>query len=144
MHYDISLANRVRAALAGRKGVVEKEMLGGLGFLLNEHMFCGIAGDRLVVRLEPSLYEEALQEPGVSATDHAGRATPDHVYISQATLSGEEILRMWLDRGMECVSRMPGRKAPIVKRVPKGKPPRPRVDPGPSSIRRIPRSGPPR
>ncbi len=144
MHYDISLANRVRAALAGRRGVVEKEMLGGLGFVLNEHMFCGIAGDRLVVRLESSLYEEALQEPGVSATDLAGRATPDHVYISQATLSGEEILRMWLDRGMECVSRMPARWPPVAKRVPKGRPLRSRVDPGPSAIRRIPRSGPPR
>ncbi|MGH7151823.1 MAG: TfoX/Sxy family protein [Planctomycetota bacterium] len=115
MHYDISLANRLRAALAGRRGVVEKEMFGGLSFYLYGRMFCGIVGDRLMVRLEPDRYEEALQEPGVSPTDLTGRSTVGHVYVAPAALSSEESIRMWVDRGVECVSRMPVMRTPPAK-----------------------------
>ena len=34
MSYDEAIAERVRAALAGQDGVVEKKMFGGLAFML--------------------------------------------------------------------------------------------------------------
>jgi len=39
MAYDRMLATRVRKLAAGRKGVTEKAMFGGLAFLLDGKMF---------------------------------------------------------------------------------------------------------
>lgn len=36
-----SLAERVRAALSGRRAITEKKMFGGICFLLRGHMLCG-------------------------------------------------------------------------------------------------------
>ena len=48
MPYDEKLAGRVRDALAGRRGVTEKKMFGGLSFLLGLRGFVwvedGISG----------------------------------------------------------------------------------------------------
>jgi hypothetical protein len=43
MAYDEGLAERIRTALEGRRGVTEKEMFGGIAFLLGGKMFVGIA-----------------------------------------------------------------------------------------------------
>ena len=51
MAYDEDLADRVRAALPGDAEVTERRMFGGLAFLLGGHMFAGIAGNELMVRL---------------------------------------------------------------------------------------------
>jgi TfoX/Sxy family transcriptional regulator of competence genes len=51
MAYDENLAERVRAALAGRADVVEKRMFGGVAFMVRGHMSCGILASTLMVRL---------------------------------------------------------------------------------------------
>jgi len=52
MAYDEDLAERVREALPGDTDVTERKMFGGLAFLLNGHMFAGIVGNELMVRLD--------------------------------------------------------------------------------------------
>src|SRR5713226_8948460 len=51
MAYDKALVDRVRAALLRRKGVTEKKMFGGVCFMVNGHMCCGVASKDLVLRL---------------------------------------------------------------------------------------------
>jgi hypothetical protein len=41
MAYDERLADRVRRALARRRGVTERKMFGGIAFMLDGHMCCG-------------------------------------------------------------------------------------------------------
>lgn len=61
MVFDDRPAGRIRKALAGRKeGIEEKKMFGGLTFLLEGRMFCGVLKDDLMVRVGPGQYEEAL------------------------------------------------------------------------------------
>jgi hypothetical protein len=43
MAYDTSLADRVRRAVADKRGIAEKRMFGGIAFLLDARMFCGVA-----------------------------------------------------------------------------------------------------
>ncbi|MQA91390.1 MAG: hypothetical protein GEU90_14365 [Gemmatimonas sp.] len=57
MAYDEALADRIRGALVARPDVTEKKMFGGLAFLLNGKMFCGIAKDDLMVRVGPDYHE---------------------------------------------------------------------------------------
>ena len=64
MAFDESLAARIRDALARKKGVEEKKMFGGVGFLLNGNMLVGVWKDSLIVRLGSDEGDEALREPG--------------------------------------------------------------------------------
>jgi TfoX N-terminal domain len=50
MAYRERLAERIRDYFKLRKGVEEKRMFGGLCFMLNGHMCCGIEKDRLIER----------------------------------------------------------------------------------------------
>jgi TfoX/Sxy family transcriptional regulator of competence genes len=51
MAYGEDLADRVRAAIPRGAGVTERRMFAGLAFLLDGHVFAGIVGNELMVRL---------------------------------------------------------------------------------------------
>jgi len=51
--YDEDLAERVRGVLPAGAAVTERQMFGGLAFMLGGHMFCGVVKDILMVRLGP-------------------------------------------------------------------------------------------
>ncbi|MDP2674691.1 MAG: TfoX/Sxy family protein [Dehalococcoidia bacterium] len=72
MAYDEELAERVRRALAGRKGISEKKMFGGIAFMLGGNMFCGIVKDQLMVRVGPERYDDALSRPHARPMDFTG------------------------------------------------------------------------
>ncbi|MBM3216980.1 TfoX/Sxy family protein, partial [Candidatus Poribacteria bacterium] len=81
MPYDENLAERIRRVVAGRHGVTEKRMFGGLAFLLDGKMFCGIANSDLMVRVGPERYEAALSLPHVRPMDFTGRPMTGYVYV---------------------------------------------------------------
>jgi len=65
MAFDPDLAARVRQWFH-RQGVTteEKRMMGGLCFMVAGKMCLGVESDRLMVRLDPAVYEAVLQRPG--------------------------------------------------------------------------------
>lgn len=73
MAYDEDLARRVRDALPDDAPIRERKMFGGLSFLFNGHMACGIVGDALMLRLGPDGAQQALNEPHVRPMDFTGR-----------------------------------------------------------------------
>jgi hypothetical protein len=73
MAYDEALAERVRSALAGREGLTERKMFGGIGFMLNGNMCVGVHGEELIVRIPPEQTEEALSRPHTREFDMTGR-----------------------------------------------------------------------
>jgi hypothetical protein len=42
MAFSAALSERIRRALARKRGVEEKKMFGGVGFLLNDNMLVGV------------------------------------------------------------------------------------------------------
>ena len=50
MAYDVRTAERVRRLLTGRSDVVEQRMVGGLSFLVDGSMACGVTGSALMIR----------------------------------------------------------------------------------------------
>ena len=76
MAYDEELAERVREALATRRGVSEKRMFGGLTFLVGGHMCCGIVGTSswFVSGLRPTSPRspDAMPARWTSRVDHSG------------------------------------------------------------------------
>jgi TfoX/Sxy family transcriptional regulator of competence genes len=62
MAYNEKLADRVREMIAlTHKNVEEKAMFGGLCFMVNEKMCVGVEKERLMVRLDPAKYDNAMK-----------------------------------------------------------------------------------
>jgi TfoX/Sxy family transcriptional regulator of competence genes len=106
MAYDEDMAYRIRAVLAGQEGVTERKMFGGLAFMVNGHMCCGLAKGDLMVRVGPEQYEEALAQPHAREMDFTGRSMKGFVYVDSAGCGSDEDLRAWIDRGLAFVTSL--------------------------------------
>jgi TfoX/Sxy family transcriptional regulator of competence genes len=107
MAYDEGLAERLRDVLSEQIGVTEKKMFGGLAFLWQGHMFCGIAGEDLMVRVGAERYEQALLEPHTRAMDFTGRPMKGYVYVEPEGFEADDDLKTWTNRGLEFVRSLP-------------------------------------
>ena len=109
LSYDPAAAERVRRVLAGRSDVVEKKMVGGLSFLVNGNMCCGITGMALMVRVGAESREQALREPHVRPMLLAGRALSGFICIEPEGYAADDALASWVQRGLDFVSALPAK-----------------------------------
>ena len=109
MAFDEAVAVCMRKALARRKGVTERRMFGGLAFLLDGNMCCGVLGDRLVLRLGAEGAAEALREPHTRPMDLHGQGDGDMVYVAPEGYATEPALRGWVSRAVSLASSLPAR-----------------------------------
>ena len=78
---DEKLAERVRGVLAGAGSVEEKKMFGGLAFMVDGNMCCGIRGDELVVRVGKERQDACLAEPHTRPFDFTGKPLGGFVVV---------------------------------------------------------------
>jgi hypothetical protein len=109
MPYNEGLAQRVRASLAEHDAVDEKKMFGGLAFMLNGNMCCGIIRDDLMVRVGPEQYADALAQLHVRELDFTGRPMRGMIVVSADGLSSDADLAAWVRRGVAFVSGLPAK-----------------------------------
>jgi TfoX/Sxy family transcriptional regulator of competence genes len=109
MPYNEALAQRVRTILAEHDAVVEKKMFGGLTFMLNGNMCCGIIRDDLMVRVGPEQQAGALAQPHARELDFTGRPMRGMVVVSAAGLDKDADLQAWVQRGVAFVASLPAK-----------------------------------
>ena len=107
MAYSESLASRIRDVFAGRRGVTEKKMFGGVGFMLHGNMCVGVWKTSLIARLGPEQAEAALKEPNVVDFDITGRPMKGWVMVEAEGVETDEQLRGWVERAFVFVERLP-------------------------------------
>lgn len=110
MAYNQELAARIRPLVASMGVVEERKMFGGLTFMLDGHMCCGVVGDRLMLRLNPEIADAAIQQPHVDPMDFTGKPMPGFVYVGQSGLTSDEELRRWIGLAREFVASLPPRR----------------------------------
>jgi TfoX/Sxy family transcriptional regulator of competence genes len=108
--YDEDLADRVRAVLPAGEPVTERQMFGGLAFMLGGRMFCGIVKDALMARLGPEAAGRALDQPHVRPMDFTGRPMKGMVCIDPSGLQGDA-LRQWVDAAAGYARALPSKAA---------------------------------
>ena len=106
MAYDERLAERVRDILAGDPSLSERKMFGGLAFMLDGNMCCGIVGHRLMLRLGADLAQSALERPHVRPMDFTGKPMTGMVYVGSEGLRGKA-LRTWVEQAAGFVRTLP-------------------------------------
>lgn len=105
MAYDESLALRVRHALALVPDVVEKRMMGGLTFMVNDKMCVGILKDELMCRIDPSRHDEATAMPGCRTMDFTGRRMEGYILVEPSFLESSSDLKRWVEMALDFNAR---------------------------------------
>jgi TfoX/Sxy family transcriptional regulator of competence genes len=107
MAHDPHLAELLRDALAGRQGITEKNMFGGVCFLLNGNMIAGVANhDSFMFRVGKDLEAEALAQPGARPMDFTGRKMGGMIWVG-ADEAIEAGLKEWVDFTARFVGGLP-------------------------------------
>ncbi len=107
MAFDEQLAGRIRDVLGARPGLTEKKMFGGIAFMLNGNMCCGIVKNDLMVRVGPQGHDQALAQPYALPMDFTHRPMKGMVYVSPEGLRTEAALGRWVQRGLDFAASLP-------------------------------------
>jgi TfoX/Sxy family transcriptional regulator of competence genes len=107
MPFNEHLARRVRDMLAAEHSVKEKRMFGGLAFMVNGHMCCGVVNENLVLRVGAEEYERALSRPHARVMDFTGREMKGFVYVDPQGWGTTARLRNWIELSLKFVLSLP-------------------------------------
>jgi uncharacterized protein (TIGR02453 family) len=123
MAFDAPLAERLRQALAHRRDVVEKQMFGGLAFMVANRMTVGVLGDDMIVKVGAEAHDEAVARPYARPMDFTGRPMRGMLYIAPGGTATDAAARAWVTRALAYLETQPPKpaKAPKAKQAPKGK-----------------------
>jgi TfoX/Sxy family transcriptional regulator of competence genes len=110
MAYDEKLAGRIRELFDGSKGIVEKQMFGGLCFLLDGKMVCGVLKNDLIAKIGREKHEQMASQKHVRAFDFTGKAMMGMVYVAPGGLRTKRELSKWVGMATEHVKALPPKK----------------------------------
>ena len=109
MPYDDGLAHRVRTTLEKRADIEERAMFGGVGYMLDGNLVCGIHDDALIARVGPDAYADALDEPHAREMDFTGTPMRGLVFVDPPGTATDEALAAWLDRCLAFTRSLPAK-----------------------------------
>jgi len=102
MAYDELLAERIEQILKERRvPFVEKKMMGGLSFMVDNKMCIGIIKNDLMARIDPDKQEEYLLEEYCREMDFTGRPMKGFVNVAPEGVDLDSELERWVDRCLE-------------------------------------------
>jgi TfoX/Sxy family transcriptional regulator of competence genes len=97
MAYNEKLAARTREIISKTHKIAEeKKMFGGLCFMVNAKMCVGVEQDRMMVRLDPAIYEEVMEKEGCHPMDFTGKPMRGYVFVDASALTTEKKLAYWI------------------------------------------------
>jgi TfoX/Sxy family transcriptional regulator of competence genes len=107
MAYDLGLADRIRVVLERLGDFSEQKMFGGLCFMVNGHMCCGIVKSDLMLRLTPEAATAALREPHTRPMDFTGKPMKSMIYVDAAGVDSHLSLERWVQSAERVARSLP-------------------------------------
>jgi TfoX/Sxy family transcriptional regulator of competence genes len=125
MAFDEGLADRVRSLLQDRirragHQLLEKRMFGGLVFMVNGNMCCGVRNAELMLRLSNDGAKEVAKRPHARPLDPTGKRIRSLVMISEHGIDLDQDLEEWMEIAYSFVKTLPAKdpSAPLKKKSP--------------------------
>ncbi|HEV3326652.1 MAG TPA: TfoX/Sxy family protein [Puia sp.] len=119
MAYNEKLADRVRELIAAREDrVEEKLMFGGLTFMVNDKICVGVKSDRILVRIDPNIYDQEALGDAVTPMIHSGREMKGFLFVGEEVVNTRGKLKRWVDLALEYnpKAQAAGKKKAVKKR----------------------------
>ncbi len=108
MAYDKDLANRVRELIAGEAAITEKQMFGGLAFLIGGNMSVSVSGrGGLLLRCDPAETNALLRKPHAHPFEMRGREMDGWLRVEPEGVRSKRQLERWVARGVAYARSLP-------------------------------------
>ncbi len=107
MAYDEGLAEILRGDLVDVPGISEKRMFGGLCFMLNGNMLCGVHQGGGMFRVGKAAEAAGLAIDGAAPMAFTGRPMGGMIDVADTALSDDVRRARWLRPAMDFVGAMP-------------------------------------
>ena len=107
MAFSEFLVDRVRQRFHNKGDIIEKKMMGGLIFMVNNKMCVGIdidknsGDDRLMVRVGKLPYQELLAKEGSRPMDFTGKSMRGFLFIGPEGFDKDVDLDFWIKKALE-------------------------------------------
>jgi TfoX/Sxy family transcriptional regulator of competence genes len=108
MAYNLKLAERIRSELEGI-AFVEKKMFGGVGFLVDGNMACGVHKEDLIVRVDSTKHEKLLKRPSAKVFDITGKPMKGWLMVEPEGCKTKKQLSAWVKEGLEFALTLPAK-----------------------------------
>lgn len=109
MSYNQKLEDRIDHYLIANEELIKNERLGWVGWLLNGNMCFGIYGDRLIVRLSPSMGNTAVQKKGIDYFKQADATNGVILSVKPGIHENRQVLHKFIDHSMEYTATLPAK-----------------------------------
>jgi len=111
MAYDEELAGRIRTVLGDRPDLTEKQMFGGLAFLVGGNMAVAASGQGgLLVRVDPAESDALVASTNARLMEMRGRRMPGWLRVDAADVSTKRALESWVKRGISYARSLPAKR----------------------------------
>ncbi|MCX6351516.1 MAG: TfoX/Sxy family protein [Bacteroidetes bacterium] len=117
MAYNEGLADRIREALQYQPDIKEKEMMGGLTFMVNDKMCVGIIKDEMMCRIDPNFHETAIEKTGCRTMDFTKRPMKGYVMVEDIGMHTDEEFDYWISLCLEFNSKAKSSKKKTIKQT---------------------------
>ena len=110
MAYDEDLANRIRELIGTEPGLTEKQMFGGLAFLINGNMSVSASGlGGLLLRVDPDESDTLVEAPHAEPFVMRGRAMQGWLRVAPQGVRTKRELERWVKRGVAYARSLPSK-----------------------------------
>ncbi len=106
MAYNVALAERIRSQLQDVP-FIEKKMFGGIGFLLQGNMACGVVHDDLIVQFDPDKNKAFLKGAHTRPFAMSGRPMKGWLLVDSNGYKTGRQLNVWIKEGMDFALTLP-------------------------------------
>jgi TfoX/Sxy family transcriptional regulator of competence genes len=83
------------------KNVEEKKMFAGLCFMVNDKMCVGVHEDKIMLRLDPKIYETLIEKEGCEPMNFTSKVMKGFVFVSEDVLKTKKQLEYWVKLALE-------------------------------------------
>lgn len=102
------LMNRIRQQIGDDPNITEKKMFGGIAFMLNGNMLCGITNKgQFMARVGKELEAEAMKLPGAGEMTMTGKKMGGMLFVDEEAMAEEAQLAEWLALCTRFVGALP-------------------------------------
>ncbi len=102
MSYNEKLADRIREIISlTHQDVEEKKMFAGLCFMVNDKMCVGVHEDKIMVRLDPKVFDKVIEKEGCEPMNFTGKIMRGFVFVWEDVLKTKKQLEYWLKLALE-------------------------------------------
>ena len=105
MAFDEKLVDRIRESLVDAKKVEEKNMFGGVCFMVDGKMCIGVVKDEMMCLIDPEMDASVLEKNGCRKMDFTGKPMKGYVFVAHEGMKTKKAFEYWVDLCLEFNSK---------------------------------------